>query len=65
MFMQANDPVALPDWVSVKKFWKKPPPPYAMYMYRKYYRVSDLPRLASLVEQYRVRPEARRNPRRR
>jgi hypothetical protein len=62
----------LPDWVSVKKFWKKPPPVYAIDVRHRLYRVSDLPRLASLVEQYRVRPEAprsnprtRRNPRQR
>jgi hypothetical protein len=64
LFGGPNDPVALPNWMSVKRFWKKPPPPYAMYAHRKYYRVSDFPVLARLVEQYRVRPEApRTNPR--
>lgn len=59
------DPVALPDWVSVKKFWKKPPPVYALNIHRRLYRVQDLPVLAALVERYRVRPEAPKpNPRR-
>lgn len=59
------DPVALPEWVSVKKFWKKPPPVYALNITRRLYRVSDLPVLAALVERYRVRPEApKTNPRR-
>ena len=60
------DPVALPEWVSVKAFWKKPPPVYAMNLRHRLYRVEDLPVLAALVERYRVRPEAPKpNPRRR
>ena len=59
------DPVALPEWMSVKKFWKKPPPVYAMNLRHRLYRVEDLPVLAALVERYRVRPEApKANPRR-
>lgn len=55
----------LPDWVSVKKFWKKPPPVYAIDVRHRLYRVEDLPVLAALVERYRVRPEApKTNPRR-
>jgi hypothetical protein len=66
LFTLPDDPVELPDWGSLRPYWKKPPPPYAMWAHYKYYRVSDLPRLASLVEQFRVRPEApRNNPRRR
>jgi len=65
LFKLPTDPVALPDWLSVKKFWKKPPPVYALNIHRRLYRVEDLPVLAALVERYRVRPEApKANPRR-
>jgi len=53
MFTQASSFVGLPHFVEVKKFWKSPPR-YAMSSTGSYYRVSDLPRLARLVAEYRA-----------